>query len=83
MDGDTVESPSLRGDGLCRALDAWSREACRLRALAAERCVAIDNDLLLYGDVRDLQAYRIKLQRRSGHREPTLTWPFPWWRAHS
>jgi hypothetical protein len=35
---------------------AWSREARALLALAQERGVALDDETLIYSDVRDLQA---------------------------
>ena len=40
---------------------AWSREARALLALAQERGVALDDDTLVYSDVRDLQAMQTRL----------------------
>lgn len=44
---------------------AWSREAREARAvlaLAQERGVTLDDDTLVYSDVRDLQAMQRRLQ---------------------
>lgn len=41
---------------------AWSREARSLLALAQERGVTLDDNTLVYSDVRDLQAMEWRLQ---------------------
>ena len=41
---------------------AWSREARTLLALAQARGVALDDETLIYSDVRDLQAMQSNLQ---------------------
>jgi hypothetical protein len=56
--------------------DAWSREARRLCSLAAELGIVLDETLLAYGDVRDLQAYRYALERQHiGGSRRRLAWP--------
>lgn len=40
---------------------AWSREARALLALAQERGVALDDETLVYSDVRDLQTMQSRL----------------------
>ncbi|HLZ25513.1 MAG TPA: hypothetical protein VKQ30_25600 [Ktedonobacterales bacterium] len=42
--------------------DAWSREARALLALAQERGIALDDNALIYSDVRDLQTIQTRLQ---------------------
>ncbi|HLJ82197.1 MAG TPA: hypothetical protein VKT52_11970 [Ktedonobacterales bacterium] len=44
---------------------AWSREARAVLALAQERGVTLDDDTLVYSDVRDLQAMQWRLQATS------------------
>ena len=41
---------------------AWSREARAVLALAQERGVTLDDDTLVYSDVRDLQTMQWRLQ---------------------
>jgi hypothetical protein len=40
---------------------AWSREARALLTLAQERGIALDDETLIYSDVRDLQAMQSHL----------------------
>jgi len=44
--------------------DAWSREARRVLALANELCVPVDEQDLIFGDVRDLQTRTFVLRRQ-------------------
>lgn len=44
--------------------DAWSREARRVVALADELCVTVDDQELIFGDVRDLQTRTSVLRRQ-------------------
>lgn len=41
---------------------AWSREARALLALAEQRGIALDEEALLYSDVRDLQGWQARLR---------------------
>jgi hypothetical protein len=45
--------------------DAWSREARRLIALAADLQIPIDHEALILSDVRDLQARIQTIRRRA------------------
>ncbi len=51
-----------RMDGL-RAADAWSREAWRVRLLAAELDMVLDDDALIVSDVYDLRALGARLRQ--------------------
>jgi hypothetical protein len=48
---------------VCAGSDAWSRAACRLRALAAQRGVCFDEQVLIFSDVHDLQTLEWQLTR--------------------
>jgi hypothetical protein len=44
--------------------DAWSREARRVLSLANELCITVDDQDLIFGDVRDLQTRTFMLRRQ-------------------
>ena len=56
---------------ICAANEAWSREACRQRAVAARQGVRLDEQALIFSDVHDLQA----LQWRLAHGKPVSAHP--------
>jgi hypothetical protein len=41
----------------------WSEEARRVRLLAAELGVALDDETLIFYDIRDLMSLHLRLQR--------------------
>lgn len=59
----TMSSDGRRGfwQTLCAGSDAWSREARRVHELAARRGVRLDEQTLIFSDVRDLQALEWRL----------------------
>jgi hypothetical protein len=59
--------------------DAWSREAYRVRALAAHIGHPLDEEELLLLDLRDLHAMRARLERaglRRGRHRVSFRWLF-------
>ena len=56
--------------------DAWSREARRVRSLAAELAIPLDSETIILSDVRDLQAIRLRLQQANPARTRRTTLPW-------
>ncbi|HZC04976.1 MAG TPA: hypothetical protein VE338_04985 [Ktedonobacterales bacterium] len=49
---------------------AWIREASRTLALAAQANVHLDDETLIYSDVRDLMALQWRLRSQQGQQGP-------------
>ena len=50
-------------DGRFGGGGTWSEEARRVRLLAAELGVALDDETLIFYDIRDLMSLHLRLQR--------------------
>jgi hypothetical protein len=64
------ESGNMQSDGVDAQFsgdDAWSREACLALREAARVGLALDEEQLLLGDVRDVQALYSSLRRMTPH----------------
>jgi hypothetical protein len=62
-EGDDVDCYRDAVDGRFGGGGTWSEEARRVRLLAAELGVALDDETLIFYDIRDLMSLHLRLQR--------------------